>query len=224
MFQQSTNYTCRGENGLGPASKTTRIFVVQPGKTEACPQQRSRGVDWPVTAVDATSHQFCPAGYVGVARRRCRSVKRSLVAADASAADEVAWSWEEPDFARCSNRQVSELYKHMKLVALGYLVADVPSIVKKFTEFVQAKLVAIDQNYGNSKRLDPESIPHPYLPGEGNSLMEMGRNIEYFSSRKPSVLPPQFWNSIAVRYLYTLDALLSVPADFFHPDVSRNCL
>lgn len=177
-----------------------------------------------MTAVDATNYQFCPAGYVGVARRRCKSSVEELPDVDViAAASRVVWSWDEPDFAHCSDRYINDLYKKMKLVALGYVVVDVPSVYNQFGDFIHAKLKLIDEtNRLNPKRATrAEQIPFPYLPGEGNALLEMAKILEAFVwSNKTHVLPPSFWNSTAVDYLYALDALLSMPTDYFRPDVS----
>lgn len=172
-----------------------------------------------MTATDATNYQFCPAGYVGVARRRCKSVEE-FPEGDVAAANRALWSWEEPDFAHCSDRIISELYRQMKLIALGYIVTDVQSVFNKFVDSIQRKVKATDQNRSNPKRTPPDQAPFPYLPGEGNALLEMAKNLETFVWKKTNMIPPSFWEPTAVNYLYALDALLSMPQDFCRPEVS----
>jgi hypothetical protein len=178
-----------------------------------------------MTAVDVTNYQFCPAGYVGVARRRCLSVKQTMDNSEAEVtAIQEFWRWGEPDFSNCSDREITELYRQLKLITLGYVVTDIPSIINKFADFVQRKL----KDFTDHKRLanqksttNEEIIPLPYLHGEGNALLEIAMSLEAFLWKRTEVLPQSFWNSTAVRYLYALDALLSLPQDFFRLDVSR---
>lgn len=159
-----------------------------------------------MTAADVTNYQFCPAGYIGVAKRHCRSIQE-LPDTD-STSDDRQTTWEETDFAHCTARNVSELYRQFKLITLGYLVADFQSIVDKFTYLIHKKLEDI---HGQSV----------YLPGEGNALLEMAKSLETFMLKKTDMLEKSFWHWTAVDYLYALDDLLSMPADFFRPDVSR---
>ncbi|KAI9565392.1 hypothetical protein GHT06_009184 [Daphnia sinensis] len=203
-IQLSTNYTCRGENGTKVVNKTTQIFVASQEK--ACPQQKSHGVEWLRTAVDITNYQFCPTGYVGVAKRHCFAVKELPDdGGEALPAIRPFWSWGEPDFSNCSDRELTEIYRQLKLITLGYVVTDVPSIINKFADFIEGKLKA---------------TPSPYLPGEGNALLEIAMSLEAFLWRRTEVLPQSFWNSTAVRYLYALDTLLSMPQDIFRLDSS----
>lgn len=169
-----------------------------------------------MTAVDVTNYQLCPAGYIGVAKRHCRSVEQ--LPDEVSLSTRVLWMWNEPDFSHCGDRYVSELYKQLKLIMLGYVVTDVESVVEKFYEFVQRKLNDIQFNH--SKPAPVEQTPVPYLPGEGNALLEMAKSLEAFMSKRTHMLPSTFWNSTAINYLYALDALLSMPRDFFRPDVN----
>ncbi|XP_057370422.1 uncharacterized protein LOC130691485 isoform X2 [Daphnia carinata] len=215
-IQLSTNYTCRGENGTKMANKTTQIFVAD--QERSCPQQRSHGVEWLRTAVDITNYQFCPAGYVGVAKRHCFAVKE-LPDDNGETHPAIRLFWGEPDFSNCSDRELTELYQQLKLITLGYVVTDLPSIVNKFADFIEWKLegIAESNRFTNSRKAtDEEATPFPYLPGEGNMLLEMAVSIEALLWRRTEVLPHSFWNSTAVRYLYALDALLSMPHDIFH--------
>uniref|UniRef100_A0A0P5AMI9 Brain-specific angiogenesis inhibitor n=1 Tax=Daphnia magna TaxID=35525 RepID=A0A0P5AMI9_9CRUS len=216
-IQLSTNYTCRGENGTKVVNKTTQIFVTSQEK--ACPQQKSQGVGWLRTAVDITNYQFCPAGYVGVAKRHCFAVKELPDdGGETLPAIKPFWSWGEPDFSNCSDRELTEVYHQLKLITLGYVVTDLTSIVNKFADFIEWKLKGIAEfnRFTNWKnRTDEEATPAPYLPGEGNMLLEMAISLEVFLWRRTEVLPHSFWNSTAVRYLYALDALLSMPRDIF---------
>ncbi|KAI9565389.1 hypothetical protein GHT06_009181 [Daphnia sinensis] len=214
-IQQSTNYTCRGENGTKVVNKTTQIFVASQEK--ACPQQKSHGVEWLRTAVDITNYQFCPAGYVGVAKRRCLAVKE-LPDDGGEALPAIRPFWGEPDFSNCSDRELTEIYQQLKLITLGYVVTDLPSIVNKFADFIAGKLKVIAEFNGLAnwkKTKNEEVVLSPYLPGEGNMLLEMAISVETFLWRRTEVLPHSFWNSTAVRYLYALDALLSMPRDIF---------
>ncbi|KAK4018037.1 hypothetical protein OUZ56_000106 [Daphnia magna] len=221
-IQLSTNYTCRGENGTKVVNKTTQIFVTSQEK--ACPQQKSQGVGWLRTAVDITNYQFCPAGYVGVAKRHCFAVKELPGdGGEALPAIRKFWSWGEPDFSNCSDRELTEIYRQLKLITLGYVVTDVTSIINKFADFIQLKLKGIAEfnRLANPKKtLNEEDTPSPYLPGEGNALLEIAMSLETFLWRRTEVLSHSFWNSTAVRYLYALDALLSMPQDIFRLDSS----
>ena len=175
-----------------------------------------------MTAVEVTNYQFCPNGYVGPVRRRCRSAGQvSNDPGSARQTDCVAGIWEEPDFSHCSDRYISELYKQMKMITLGYMVTDVESIVDKFSEFVKQKFTEIQFSKGSNTKLTKiEDIPLPYLAGEGNALLEMAKTFEIFMFKKAHLLPPTYWESTAIHYLYALDTLLSMPKDFFLPDVS----
>uniref|UniRef100_A0A0P6DRA2 Brain-specific angiogenesis inhibitor n=1 Tax=Daphnia magna TaxID=35525 RepID=A0A0P6DRA2_9CRUS len=218
-IQLSTNYTCRGENGTKVVNKTTQIFVTSQEK--ACPQQKSQGVGWLRTAVDITNYQFCPAGYVGVAKRHCFAVKELPGdGGEALPAIRKFWSWGEPDFSNCSDRELTEIYRQLKLITLGYVVTDVTSIINKFADFIQLKLKGINRLANPKKTLNEEATPSPYLPGEGNALLEIAMSLETFLWRRTEVLSHSFWNSTAVRYLYALDALLSMPQDIFRLDSS----
>ncbi|KZS07008.1 Uncharacterized protein APZ42_029535 [Daphnia magna] len=221
-IQLSTNYTCRGENGTKVVNKTTQIFVTSQEK--ACPQQKSQGVGWLRTAVDITNYQFCPAGYVGVAKRHCFAVKELPGdGGEALPAIRKFWSWGEPDFSNCSDRELTEIYRQLKLITLGYVVTDVTSIINKFADFIQLKLKGIAEfnRLANPKKaLNEEATPSSYLPGEGNALLEIAMSLETFLWRRTEVLSHSFWNSTAVRYLYALDALLSMPQDIFRLDSS----
>lgn len=219
-IQLSTNYTCRGENGTKVANKTTHVFVATQGR--ACPQQTCKGIEWPRTAVDITNFQFCPAGYIGVAQRHCLSVKDN--GGNAVPAKLAFWSWGEPDFSNCSDRELTEIYRQLKLITLGYVVTDVASIFNKFADFIQWKLKGIAEfnRIANREKTIDEETPSPYLPGEGNALLELAMSLEAFLWKRTEVLPRSFWNSTAVRYLYALDALLSMPRDIFRLDVSRS--
>uniref|UniRef100_A0A0P6EIG7 Brain-specific angiogenesis inhibitor n=1 Tax=Daphnia magna TaxID=35525 RepID=A0A0P6EIG7_9CRUS len=216
-IQHSTNYTCRGENGTKVANKTTQVFVAS--EERSCPQQKSHGVEWLRTAFDITNYQFCPAGYVGVAKRHCFAVKELPDdGGETLPAIQPFWSWGEPDFSNCSDRELTEVYHQLKLITLGYVVTDLTSIVNKFADFIEWKLKGIAEfnRFTNWKnRTDEEATPAPYLPGEGNMLLEMAISLEVFLWRRTEVLPHSFWNSTAVRYLYALDALLSMPRDIF---------
>ena len=177
-----------------------------------------------MTAVDVTNYQFCPAGYVGVATRHCLSVKQTEDSSEA-AVPEVRefWKWGEPDFSNCSDREINELYRQLKLITLGYVVTDIPSIVKKFSDFIQRKLEYFtdhQQRLTNQKSTTDEQ-PVSFLPGEGNALLEMAIGLENFLWKRSEVLPQSFWDSTAVRYFYALDALLSMPKELFSLDVSR---
>lgn len=206
------------------ANKTTHIFVAT--QERACTQEKSQGIEWLRTAVGSTSCQYCPAGYVGVAKRHCLSVKELPDEnKDAVPAIQAFWSWGEPDFSNCSDQELTEIYQQLKLITLGYVVTDVASVFNKFTHFIHGKLDGISKfnPLANPKKtIDKEATPSPYLPGEGNALLEIAMSLETFLWRRTEVLPHSFWNLTAVRYLYALDALLSMPRDFFNPDVSRS--
>ena len=157
-----------------------------------------------------------------MARRRCKSVEQ-LPEGEAKVANRALWAWEEPDFAHCSDRIVNELYRQMKLIALGYVVTDVQSVFNKFVDSIQRKVKATENpNRLITNRTLPDQTPFPYLPGEGNALLEMAKNLEIFLWKKTNLMPPSFWEPTAVNYLYALDSLLSMPEDFFRPDVSYN--
>lgn len=164
-----------------------------------------------MTATDVTNYQFCPAGYIGVARRHCRSVQK-LLDSDNKDDDRTLSVWEETDYSHCTDRSVNELYRQLKLVTLGYLVTNVQLIVDKFTHLVHKKLESIERH---------QTIETPYLPGEGNALLEMAKSLETFMLKKTRTLEKLFWHTTAVDYLHALDDLLSMPGDFFRPDVSR---
>ena len=178
-----------------------------------------------MTAVDVTNYQFCPTGYVGVARRRCLSVKQSLDNSEAALTTvrEIC-KWGEPDFSSCSDREITELYRQLKLITMGYVVTDIPSIINKFADFIERKI----KDFTDQKRLVNQSVTSnpiettrsSYLPGEGNALLEIAMNLEAFLWKRTEVLQQSFWDSTAIRYLYALDALLSLPQDFFRSDVS----
>lgn len=220
LLQQNANYTCRGENVSVSSQQTTRVYVVRPGR--ACPLEDLMGVSWPLTATDATANQFCPKGYVGVAKRRCSWVEQSIersstVNAATTANIAFTWNWETPDLSQCSERGVHDLNRQLKLVALGYSVDDVGSITAKFNRAIIRKLNAIEATgWANWT----SKLPSPaYLPGEGNTVLELARNIEVFFWKKTDLLPKRFWNSTAIDFLYSLDALLSMPTDFYSPNV-----
>ncbi|EFX79778.1 hypothetical protein DAPPUDRAFT_104018 [Daphnia pulex] len=216
-IQHSTNYSCRGENGTKLANKTTHIFVVRPDR--ACPQEKNRGVEWLMTALDVTNYQFCPAGYVGVTRRRCLSVKQPIDNSEiAATAVREFWKWGEPDFSDCSDREVTELYRQLKLITLGYAVTDIASIINKFADFIQRKLKDFADHESLKSAGSEQTTRFLYLPGEGNALLEIAMNLEAFLWRRTEVLPQSFWDSTAIQYLYALDALLSMPKDFFRLD------
>lgn len=175
-----------------------------------------------MTAVDVTNYQFCPAGYVGVTRRRCLSVEQSMDNSEAAAtAVREFWRWGDPDFSNCSDREVTELYRQLKLITLGYAVTDIPSVMNKFADFIERKLQDLTDHKNQKSAMDEQTTSSPFLPGEGNALLEIAMNLEAFLWRKTDVLPQSFWDSTAVRYLYALDALLSMPKEFFRLDVSR---
>ena len=220
FLQQNANYTCRGENVSVSSQQTTRVYVVRPGR--ACPSDDLMGVSWPLTATDATANQFCPKGYVGVAKRRCIWVEQpiersSTVTAATTANTAFTWHWETPDLSHCSERGVHDLNRQLKLVVLGYAVDDVGSITAKFNRAIIRKLNAIEASgWANWT----SKLPSPaYLPGEGNALLELARNIEVFLWKKTELLPQRFWNSTAIDYLYSLDTLLSMPPGFYSPNV-----
>jgi hypothetical protein len=104
------------------------------------------------------------------------------------------------------------------LITLGYAVTDIASIINKFADFIQRKL----KDFADLKSAGSEQTTQfPYLPGEGNALLEIAMSLEAFLWKRTEVLPQSFWNSTAIQYLYALDALLSMPKDFFRLDVSR---
>ncbi len=155
-----------------------------------------------MTAVDVTNYQFCPAGYVGVTRRRCLSVKQPIDKSEiAATAVREFWKWGEPDFSDCSDREVTELYRQLKLITLGYAVTDIGSIINKFADFIQRKLKDFTRDHENLKSAGSEQTTQfLYLPGEGNSLLEIATNLEAFLWRRTEVLPQSFWNSTAIQY------------------------
>ena len=176
-----------------------------------------------MTAVDVTNYQFCPTGYVGVARRRCLSVKQSLDNSETALTTVREFCrWGEPDFSNCSDREITELYRQLKLITMGYVVTDIPSIINKFADFIERKLKDFDQKrlVTQNSVTSNETTRSSYLPGEGNAFLEIAMNLEAFLWKRTEVLPESFWDSTAIRYLYALDALLSMPQDFFRSDVS----
>ena len=105
---------------------------------------------------------------------------------------------------------------------MGYVVTDIPSIINKFADFIERKLKDFDQKrlVTQNSVTSNETTRSSYLPGEGNAFLEIAMNLEAFLWKRTEVLPQSFWDSTAIRYLYALDALLSMPQDFFRSDVS----
>ena len=198
-----------------PGQQTTRISVVS-SPNQACPAETWMGINWTVTAVGTTNFQFCPSGFFGAAKRLCR--RSSSEEVDQQQSTNVStWKWETPDLSHCAERTVVELHRELKLIMLGYAVSDVPTIVSKLVFYVRNKMTPI-QPQRQSPSLT-EHTPEPFLPGEGNSLLELARTLETFLYKRPNLLPTQFWSTVAVDYFYTLDALLAAPPGFYHPDV-----
>lgn len=194
-----------------------RITVVQLINT--CPSHELMKIKWPVTAIGSTSHQYCPKGYVGAARRRCLAGQPFRQASESifiqhqtfNAHQQYSGYWDEPDFTDCVEIQVSELHKQMRLVALGYGVTDIPSIVTEFYELVRNKFHLFQDEINENGR---------FLVGEGNAFLEAAKNVEVFLWKKSDLLSPAFWPLQAVEHLYALDTLLSMPFRFFQPEVS----
>ena len=92
----------------------------------------------------------------------------------------------------------------MKLVAMGYAVIDVPTIITKFSVYVDKKAA------GSRRRV---------LAGEGNGVVELAESISNYLRAKHLRFDAAFWNSSAVEYLRAVDLLLSMPPDYFSPQV-----
>lgn len=172
-------------------------------------------VNWSMTAVDTTDFEFCPPGYFGVAKRMCS--RSTEVETDQS--NTSTWRWETPDFSHCMERVVVDLQRQLKLITLGYAVADVPSIVDQFSRHILKrvnKIELVDRDGSSEDRENSSSV----LPGEGKPLLELAKNVETFLFKRINLIPSSFWNTTAVDYLQALDVLLFVAQqNFFHPDV-----
>lgn len=180
------------------------------------------GLTWSLTAVDSTNFQFCPTGYVGAAKRFCRSQQHQVVSGEGEGSElmnnnrESLWRWDPPDFSNCAEKVVAELHRKMKLIMLGYAVGDVPSIVALFSRQIQNRLDGIQQ----SGKIMNDSNEWPFLPGEGNAFVQLAKALETFLFKRADALSETFWNTTAVEYFHALDSLLSItPHNFFSPDV-----
>ena len=199
----------------------TRISVVK--DRAACASQNWMGLTWSLTAVDSTNFQFCPTGYVGAAKRFCRSQQHDQVVSGEGEGSELMnnnseslWRWDPPDFSNCAEKVVAELHRKMKLIMLGYAVGDVPSIVALFSRQIQNRLDGIQQ----SGKIMNDSNEWPFLPGEGNAFVQLAKALETFLFKRADALSETFWNTTAIEYFHALDSLLSItPHNFFSPDV-----
>ena len=77
------------------------VVSVRRRPADCAGEARPAGVEWPTTAADATSSRFCPDGYAGVARRRCRRLPAGQA------------RWLEPDFSACARNDVHELERQV---------------------------------------------------------------------------------------------------------------
>lgn len=171
-------------------------------------------VSWPMTAAGSVAYRFCPNGYVGVAKRRCTSTAATLSHPGINGEPgEPTWQWDRPIFSHCSERLVADLHRKLRLVSLGYKVAEISDIVANFTGYVWQKL-----NKTVSPSISDDSAV--FLPGEGNTMLDLARSLESLLWKGSHLMEPLFWNTTAVNYFYALDALLSMPTSFFYPDVS----
>ena len=103
----------------------------------------------------------------------------------------------------------------MKLVAMGYAVIDVSTIISKFSFYVQKKLSAW-RMLSSSASSGSQSL----LTGEGNGVIDLVTSISNYLWAKNHLFNAKFWNSSAVEFLRTLDLLLSMPPAYFSPQVS----
>lgn len=166
-----------------------------------------------MTAVSSAAYRFCPNGYVGVAKRRCSSPAASFAdPGTIGANNKPNWQWDRPIFSHCSERFVADLHRKLKLVSLGYRVMEIDVIVTNFTNYIWDKL-----NRTLSSSNDEETAV--FLPGEGNTILDLARSLESFLWKGSHLMGPLFWNTAAVDYFYALDALLSMPISFFYPEV-----
>ena len=84
---------------------------------------------------------------------------------------------------------------------LGYQVTTVATIITDIREHIDSQL--------NS----------PFLPGEGNAVLELLQHINQYLMKKSDLLPFIFWDTSAIEYLYAVDAVQSMPPLYIFLDV-----
>ena len=94
------------------------------------------------------------------------------------------------------------------MVGLGYAVSDMPTILTKLSVYVEKKVNELAAPIGG-----------PFLPGEGNAVIDVIQSVDTFLWKKWHLFDAVFWNSSAVSYLRALDSLLSMPSTYFYPNV-----
>lgn len=165
-----------------------------------------------MAAAGSVVYQICPKGYVGAAKRRCSSQVATF--ADPGMIDgnnKPNGQWKRPVFLHCKEPFVDDLHRKLKLVSLGYRVAEIDVIVTNFTNYIWGKL-----NRTMNSSVEEAAA---FLPGEGNTILDLARSLESFLWKGSHLMGPIFWNTTAVDYFYALDALLSMPLSFFYPEV-----